>query len=74
MAFKATRTVDGDSHHFRMRSTSRRLADFSQHTAFHHGGLMTIVLGYWLTGGAPVSAKAFQAPAPDDELAGRRAI
>lgn len=59
MAFKATRTVDGDSplqDALYVEKISRLLPTYSISSRTDDD----VVLGYWLTGGAPVSAKAFR--------------
>ena len=59
MAFKATRTVDGESplqDALYVEKISRLLPTYSISSRTDDD----VVLGYWLTGGAPVSAKAFR--------------
>ena len=59
MAFKATRTVDGESplqDALYVERISRILPTYSISSRTDDD----VVLGYWLTGGAPVSAKAFR--------------
>jgi len=59
MAFKATRTVDGESplqDALYVEKISRLLPTYSLSSRTDDD----VVLGYWLTGGAPVSAKAFR--------------
>ena len=59
MAFKATRNVDGESplqDALYVERISRLLPTYSISSRTDDD----VVLGYWLTGGAPVSAKAFR--------------
>lgn len=59
MAFKATRTFDGESplqDALYVEKISRLLPTYSISSRTDDD----VVLGYWLTGGAPVSAKAFR--------------
>jgi ATP-dependent 26S proteasome regulatory subunit len=59
MAFKITRTVDGESplqDALYVEKISRLLPTYSISSRTDDD----VVLGYWLTGGAPVSAKAFR--------------
>lgn len=59
MAFKATRNIDGESplqDALYVEKISRLLPTYSISSRTDDD----VVLGYWLTGGAPVSAKAFR--------------